>query len=449
LLERAGYQVVSGRVENGEEMQAALEAGSWDVIVADYALAPAALMILQQSGLQIPFIVISETMDDEAALEMIRMGAQAHVMKDHLNWLIPAVERELRDSASRVREGQRQEQLEKSELRLKRALRGSGMGVWEWSPETNELYWSEECLAITGLKTFDGRLETLRAMVHPEDIHTFLARVQSALQGHRTLDVEFRILTPAGDGRWLSMLASTTYDETGGVLLMAGTMMDVSERRAATLAHQDLLGQLEAVREEERRHLAREIHDELGQSLTLLQYSTYDFEQTLRRRAVKDGLAKLEQCREHIGGIVEQVREVAYKLHPPILDKLGLVAAIEWLADSFRKTHSFQIALQLPERDSDLTPAEKIVFFRVAQEALTNVARHAKASSVMVALDGTSRRTLLRIYDDGVGFDPSEARESLGVVGMRERARSIQAVFSIVSMAQKGTRVTLISKEQK
>jgi signal transduction histidine kinase len=194
--------------------------------------------------------------------------------------------------------------------------------------------------------------------------------------------------------------------------------------------------------EEERRRIAREVHDELGQFLTALKMDI----SLLRLRFGDD--PELREKAEDMRGLVEQtiqvVRHVASNLRPAALD-LGLVPAIEWLAEDFG--HRWEIACRVDLSGAEITldDIHATAVFRVVQESLTNVARHAGASAVTISLDVAHDRLQLSIRDNGRGFDPAaiENTRSFGLLGMRERMLGLGGALIVDSATGKGTTVTI------
>ncbi|MEX2125831.1 MAG: response regulator [Woeseia sp.] len=205
-----------------------------------------------------------------------------------------------------------------------------------------------------------------------------------------------------------------------------------------------LAARLISIREEERTRIAREIHDELGQVLTGLKMDVM----WLIKHFSKDQkplLEKAEIMRQLIDSTMQVVRRIATGMRPQILDDMGLVAAIGWQAREFQKRLGIRCRIELPAQGPDLGSALSTAVFRIFQEILTNIARHAKASSVSVQLDISKVRLTLAVADDGAGIADSavRARESLGLAGMQERAHLFGGAVSIRGIPGRGTTVSV------
>jgi signal transduction histidine kinase len=205
-----------------------------------------------------------------------------------------------------------------------------------------------------------------------------------------------------------------------------------------------LAARLISIREEERARIAREIHDELGQILTGLKMDV----SWLRKHLNADQTAlqeKSEAMRTLIDSTMQLVRRIATGMRPGILDDMGLVAAIDWQAKEFQKRMGIRCLVELPAQSPELGGELATAVFRILQEILTNIARHAKANSVTVRLVIAGDRLSLEVADDGVGIaeDAVHASASLGLLGMEERAHQFGGTLAIRGIPGRGTTVAL------
>jgi len=204
----------------------------------------------------------------------------------------------------------------------------------------------------------------------------------------------------------------------------------------------ELAAHLEAVREEERARVAREIHDDLGHQLTTLAYDLGLLGGELG--AVDPAIeARLVELRQRCGDIVGSLRRIVTQLRPAVLDDFGLPAAIEWQAGDFARRTGIAVRVEVDE-SIELDDQSASTVFRIFQEALTNVARHAGAGEVRAALRHTRRAIELDVRDDGRGFDQGiTGKRSFGLLGMRERASALGGELEIESSPGRGTRILL------
>ena len=239
--------------------------------------------------------------------------------------------------------------------------------------------------------------------------------------------------------------ASTPVYEQGRLTGAVVTFIDITERKRAEKETRQAREQLEQLnkylvqaREDERAIISREIHDELGQSLTAIKI---DLHWTLENIGDKPAVnLKLNNVLEMVSGAITSVQQLASKLRPGILDDLGLAPAIEWYCEEFEKRTGIHCQMDLEDFQSK--DKDKILtLFRILQESLTNVVRHAQAKSVTIKLSCLPDAVNLEIHDDGIGIDQEkiDSNKSLGLIGMRARVRQCSGDLKIYSPNNKGT----------
>ncbi|HSF47964.1 MAG TPA: response regulator, partial [Burkholderiales bacterium] len=200
---------------------------------------------------------------------------------------------------------------------------------------------------------------------------------------------------------------------------------------------------LQSIREDEKARLARELHDELGTALMALKLNAHwilkHLPSSASRELVQHAIALLSQ----IDAAVQDTRSICTGLRPTILDHLGLGAAIQWLAREFVDNSGIRCNVALPDEEIEVQAPYSIGLFRIAQEALTNVARHSKATDVQISLKRTDDHVALIIHDNGIGFDPRSPASlySHGINGMMARAREFNGSVQVTSSASGGTQV--------
>jgi signal transduction histidine kinase len=252
---------------------------------------------------------------------------------------------------------------------------------------------------------------------------------------------------------WKQIVLVKAHNQRGQWMGHFCFMKDITDRKLGEEAVREYAERLQGlsrrvveVQEEERRHLARELHDEIGQSLTAIGINL----QAVKRSCGAAMLPQLEECIGIVDSAIQQVRHLSLDLRPTMLDDLGLVSALRWYLDHQAQRVGYRARLAADADDVCVGPAIATAAFRVAQEALTNVARHARARRVNVRLrlrDGALR---LVVRDDGAGFNPEATLrrgvngEGLGLLGMRERAALLGGRVSIHSSPGRGTEVRLI-----
>ncbi|MDT3736391.1 MAG: sensor histidine kinase [Denitratisoma sp.] len=328
-LRRAGYAPDYARVQTAEELDGALRAGSWDIVLSDYTLPDfSGLMALHQVAAfdpDLPFIIVSGNIGEDVAVAAMKAGAHDYLIKGNLTRLGAAIERELREAG--MRRARRRDELALQHARL--------------------------------------RLQAL---------------------SNRMLEMQ----------------------------------------------------------EAERRHIARELHDEIGQSLTAIKLN---LEALARRIDDEKARGLTAEIAGVAGQVLDQVRRLSLDLRPPQLDDLGLRAALQWLVKRHTREDGPAIELTAPESLPRIGSAAETACFRVAQEALTNILRHAEATSVHIELKEDGGQFCLDVRDDGRGFDLAAARAralegaSLGLVGMNERVALAGGEIRLASRSGGGTHV--------
>jgi len=232
----------------------------------------------------------------------------------------------------------------------------------------------------------------------------------------------------AGEYRWFETWKSPVIDEAGALVGTTGFCRDISRRRdledherRSREQLRALAAHVESIREQERVRIAREIHDELGQALTCMGMDLAFLDKHLDPDN-KEAAARVAALGLLVKDTIRCVRRISSELRPSILDDLGLGAAIEWLANDFENRTQIRCRASV-EEDLDVDPAIATALFRICQEALTNVARHANASSVAVDLHLEEGQVHLAIADNGIGISPEALNQhgSLGLLGMHER----------------------------
>jgi PAS domain S-box-containing protein len=268
----------------------------------------------------------------------------------------------------------------------------------------------------------------------------FRASDSQVLKELRPLQVEEHIQQSDGLHTYLAV-KFPIYDESGTISGVCGILNDITAVKKAQTQLRRLSGSIMANQEKERSAIARELHDELGQVLTALRMDSVWMYERLKKADPKASQRALTMCRL-IDKNIEDVRGMAFRLRPGVLDDLGLVDALEWYtADFERRT---EIACVFEHNDvSSLSDGISTAAYRIAQEALTNVARHASANRVEVVLKTRNGLLTLVVTDDGQGFESQHLSDSegLGVAGMRERATLVGGALKVHSEPKKGTRV--------
>jgi PAS domain S-box-containing protein len=306
--------------------------------------------------------------------------------------------------------------------------------VWMSDARGSCTFVNQTWVEFTGMTPAQAMGSGWTAAMHPGDldnIHSLdAARVRTPLNR------EYRLRHANGEYRWMLDKASTRYGIHGEFLGYTGTCIDITDRKEAEqriIASQaelrDLYDRLQHVREEERCALAREVHDQLGQILSAAKIDIKLLEEGLRSDATplcrEDIVTELQSASSSLERAIQVVRRLAKELRPPELETQGLPAAIQWHALDFERRTKIRCNVWFESDMPQPNDASAFPLFRIFQESMTNILRHAKATEVWISLGCRGNRVLLRVRDNGVGIRRHSARSgrSMGLKGMRERAK--------------------------
>ena len=340
--------------------------------------------------------------------------------------------------------------LRESEERLRLAFAGAQEGVWDWNLETGAVVYSPRWKQMLGYEEheIEPDVREWERLLHPDDMPAARQLNESVQRGAPYYEGEFRLRHK--DGRFIHVLSRgfPVRREPGGpVVRIVGTHFDLTERhrRETERARTELLARLVFAQEDERRRIAREMHDQFGEQLTSLSREIALLKEAC---AGQSDLSGPVQALEAISQQLDRdVDHLVWQLRPTALDDLGLRAALANYVQDWSKRVKIHAELHLSGlMDERLPPDAETTLYRIAQEALTNVARHSRATKVDVMLERQSDCVLLIVEDNGVGFEPEDAqpaRGGFGLLGMHERASLVGATVQIESSQGKGTTVLL------
>jgi PAS domain S-box-containing protein len=340
--------------------------------------------------------------------------------------------------------------LRESEERLTLAFAGAQEGVWDWNLETGAVVYSPRWKQMLGYDPDGDEIEPhVRAwelLLHPDDKALADRLTESVTRGAHTYEGEFRLRHK--DGHYIHVLSRgfpVRRSPGGPAVRIVGTHFDLTERKKAETerAHTELLTRLVFAQEDERRRISREMHDRFGEQLTAL---------ARRVGMLKQSCASSPELRAEIEALESVAQELdravdhlVWELRPTALDDLGLRAALSNYVQDWSKRVSISAELHTVGLLDDRLPADaETALYRIAQEALTNVAKHAHASNVDVILERRDHQVLLIVEDNGVGFETTDAgneAQGFGLLGMQERAALVGATLEIESAAGGGTTI--------
>jgi PAS domain S-box-containing protein len=350
------------------------------------------------------------------------------------------------------------EALKESERQLAEAQRLAHMGSANWDIKNNVLSWSDEMYRISGLQPQERNLtfESAMEIIHPDDRDSVREVIESAPKTQKPFSCYFRIIRPDGEVRTIHSTGRVVSDEHGNPLRLFSAAEDITERKqaeeklnATSEQLRALTASLQSAREEEGTRISREIHDELGAALSSLRWDLEDVDNAISESTDLSHPAALRKKIEAMISLtdttIETVRRIASELRPIALDDLGLIEAIEWHAQQFQARTGIIAQCDWRVEMVNLNQEQSIAVFRIFQEALTNILRHAQATRVDIIMRKEAGELVLTISDNGRGISEGEkvGQQSLGILGMRERAHLVGARVEMTGVGGAGTVVTV------
>ena len=354
------------------------------------------------------------------------------------------------DITERIKNAQ---ELAEQRTLLAEAQKLAGLGSWEWEPGSGRMSWSEELYRIYGLEVgaLSPSFEAFLERIHEGERVMTATLIARALAEGRGFTHEERVVRPDGAERIVRTQSEIVRDDKGRVMKLVGACLDITEQRnseiaqrAAAASLQSLTRRLVQVEEAERRRIAAELHDRVGQTLSALNINLDIALGTLGEAGPQDVRMRLRDSLGLVDGTLSTIENVMAELRPPLLEEYGIGAALGWYGEEFAKRTNIAVKCddQARDRNRELPRDSAVALFRIAQEALNNVAKHAQATQAQLRIDADANHVTLTVRDNGRGFDPaaSEARATrLGMTTMQERVIAAGGSLEIDSAPGKGT----------
>jgi PAS domain S-box-containing protein len=333
--------------------------------------------------------------------------------------------------------------LRESEQRMNLAADAANLGIWIRDLIGDQIWATDKWRQLFGFEKWEWLdMHRFLQRLHPEDRDAVSEALTKARETGGIYEKEFRVVLPDGQVRWIASRGRLEFDAAGKPVFMRGAALDNTARKLAEEAAHDLSGRLIHAQEEEQMRLARELHDDLSQSLALL---SVELEMLGQRPPAELGQisARMQEFSAQVKRLSSEVHRLSHQLHPAKLEQLGLVAAMRGFCKELAMAH--ELTIEFADRSVPRTVPEDtaLCLYRITQAALHNVVKHSGGTTARVelAMDGGELRLI--VADDGIGFDPATIRVngSLGLVSMAERARFVHGRFSIESHVGEGTRI--------
>ncbi|TXI16561.1 MAG: response regulator [Nitrosomonas sp.] len=461
LLVQGGFKLEYLRVSTINDLYDAFLTRSWDVILSDYDLPQLhvenVLHAIKEQDLDVPLIVVSSRVGEEAAAHIMALGAYDFMMKENLSRLVPVIRRGLQEVKNYQHLIAIQSALQKSET-LFQAITSNLPGVvfqfvLTAKNETHFLYASDASETLLGLTPHElkDNPELFPALILTDDKKSYHQLLIASAEQLSTWNWEGCIQAKGdADIKWISLRA-TPRRMPDGATVWDGIMINITrnkltEREIVRSREQlaELSSYLQRIKEQERARIAREIHDDIGGTLTAIKCELFPcMNLPLRNPEFYQRKAKSIECL--VDRVMDSTRRISLDLRPGILD-CGIVAAVQWQAKEFSDRTGIACKVSCHNEEIPLDSDLAIAIFRVFQETLTNISKHAQASHVQVKLVELDKLILLEVIDNGRGItnNDMEKQNSFGIIGMRERCQQLKGNFHISGDSDKGTKVTIL-----
>lgn len=354
-----------------------------------------------------------------------------------------------------------EQSLRESEQRLTMALGAIRGGIWDWNLATNEFIYSPQWLESFGYTHSDlsPDFDSWAKLMYPDDLAHAMDVLNTHIEGKSSLfRFDYRSLDKSGKWQWHDVQGMVVVrDMDGKPLRLVGIDMDISDRKLIEVELNDsreklrhFATYLQSSQEMERERLCREIHDELGQSLTVLKLNLSWMLKKIPVELVEISNTAMSMIKL-TDDTIDAVRRIATGLRPRVLDDLGLKAAIQWHSNEIKSQTGIKCIFNCDLNHSNLDRELSITIFRIYQEAMTNVIRHAKASSVVITLKEIGEEISLVIRDNGIGINEDQIirSSSFGILGIKERVVLWGGKLEIQGIPGKGTSVFVLIPIQK
>ncbi len=461
LLTRSGFQTEYLQISSIGALQDALSNHHWDLVLSDYDLPQLTvcdvLRILSEKELDIPLIILSSHVGEAVAEHIMALGAYDFMMKRHSARLVPVIRRILNEAENYQRFIIAQSALQKSEALFQAITTNLPSVVFQFlltsNGETSFLYASDASETLLGLrpeKLIDNS-GLFPELILPNDRESYRQSFVVSAEQLSTWDWEGCIQVKGdSDIKWISLRATPRrIDDEAMVwdgIMINITRNKLAEREIARSREQlaELSSYMQKVKEQERARIAREIHDDIGGTLTAIKCELFPcIDREFRNPEFYQ--QKMKSVESLVDRVIDSTRRISLDLRPGILD-CGIVAAVQWQAKEFSGRTGIACKVSCDSDDITLDSDLAIAIFRVFQEALTNISKHAGASQVHVTLADLDQIILLEIGDNGHGITSAdmEKHDSFGIRGMRERCQQLKGSFYISGGPDEGTKVTIL-----
>lgn len=453
ILKKAGIDFQFRLVDTQTEYQEALASYNPDIILADHSLfqfnSSEALKIFKQTGLRIPFILVTGTVSEEFAVNILKEGADDYLLKNNLSRLPNSI----LNSLEKYRlEKEREKYLDNiiaNEALMKEAEKLADFGSWEADIINGDIKWSDGMYRLFGYSPGEVKPghDIILYHTHPEDRNFYQQVIYSKLLDHDAYSSEIRIIDKKRNNKSFSFKIVVNRDKNGKLIRLVGFVQDITEKRnlEKELAEQAILQQklitevtIQA-QEKERNELGRELHDNINQVLATV------------KMLLSMSRDKVDKREEYIGkGIhnvnyaIEEIRKLSKSLVAPSLGDMGLMEALKELIDEINFTNNFQVNLVAETNEENTIDKNmELMLYRIAQEQLNNIRKYAKAEKATITLKVADSDLFFSIEDNGIGFDTTQKAPGIGLKNISSRVDFYSGKMNIKSAPGQGCTISI------
>ncbi len=434
-IRKGGYQVEHRRVDTADAMELAIGEPAWDIIISDVNIpgfgAKAALELYKRSGVDLPFIVVSGVVGEEAAVSLLKSGAHDFILKTNLARLVPAIERAFGDWEVRRARREAEEALRQSEERYTLAAAGSNDGLWDWDLIDGRVYYSERWKAMLGhaeADIGDSPADWLER-VHPDDLTALRECLDAHLAGRAPhFSAEHRLRDRDGEWRWMLVRGLAVRRDDGTPCRIAGSLTDITGSKLAEQALREAKDDLENALTAKTRFLAAASHD-LRQPVQALLCFAAVLESELRGHPSERVIGELQASLSGLTCLLESLLDVS-KLDAgivqPNLETIQLAPFLEQLAAEMRPSAE-QKGLELRVRSLDAAVrSDPVLLGRILRNLVENAIRYTESGGILLGCRRRDGRIAIGVWDTGIGIADEQRRqifEEFYQVGNTERDR--------------------------
>lgn len=463
-MKKAGIDFSIKLVDSQKEYEIALGEYQPDLILADHSLfefnSLEALKIFKGHNLKVPFILVTGTVSEEFAVNILKEGADDYLLKDNLARLPNAVNNAL--EKFRI-DNERQKYLENivaNEALLKEAEHMAHFGSWQVDMVTGVIKWSDEIFRIYGYEPDEivPDFQTFLNHIHPKDVVAVKKALEETVENLDSYECEFRIIDKSSKVKYVAAKIVVKRNNERVPIRMAGFNQDITERKEAEkkllesfkevaklekelvqqqLSHQKMNTEITIQAQEKvRNELGKELHDNINQILAIVKM--YLSMAKSSGQVLPEDL--IDKSYEHVNEAIVEIRKLSHFLVAPSLGDIGLREVLKELVKDINFLKELKIQLFIDEKynENEVDKAKELMLYRIVQEQLNNITKYANAKEAVITLKLDNINLFLSVADNGVGFDTKQKGTGIGLKNIRSRVEFYSGNMNIISAPGKG-----------